>query len=95
MSNSAQEMWSRVSKVRRSANSVRLTARRIVWMPSKRDLDRISVARDPIVDLRGGIDAGFDAAVAFLDRGLRDEFLRRRGFEIGFDFRFQRRLIAL
>ena len=33
--------------------------------------------------------------MAFLDCGLGDEFVRGRGFEIGFDFRFQRRLIAL
>jgi hypothetical protein len=33
--------------------------------------------------------------VAFLDRGFADEFVRRRGFEIGFDFGFQCRLIAL
>jgi hypothetical protein len=40
-------------------------------------------------------DAGLDAAVAFLDHGFADEFLRRRGFEVGFDFGFQGRLIAL
>ena len=33
--------------------------------------------------------------MAFLDRGFADEFLRRRGFEVGFDLGFQGRLIAL
>ena len=40
-------------------------------------------------------EAGLDAAVTLLDRGFADEFIRRRGFEIGFDFGFQGRLIAL
>src|SRR5271168_3032770 len=53
------------------------------------------LALDPIDDFRGGKDAGLDAAVAFLDRGFADEFLRRRGFEVGFDLGFQGRLIAL
>ena len=52
------------------------------------------VTLDPVDDFRGGKDAGLDAAVAFLDRGFADELLRRRGFEIGFDFGFQGRLIA-
>ena len=53
------------------------------------------LALDPVDDFRGGVDAGLDAAVAFLDRGFADEFLRRRGFEVGFDLGFQGRLIAL
>ena len=43
---------------------------------------------------RGGRDAGLDAAMAFLDHGFADKFLRRRSFEVGFDFGFQGRLIA-
>ena len=52
------------------------------------------LALDPIDHFRGGKDAGLDAAMAFLDRGFADEFLRRRSFEVGFDFGFQGRLIA-
>jgi hypothetical protein len=61
----------------------------------KARLTRIGfLALDPVDDFRGGKDAGLDAAVAFLDRGFADEFLRRRGFEVGFDLGFQGRLIA-
>ena len=52
------------------------------------------VALDPVDDFRGGKNAGLDAAVALLDRGFANQFLRRRGFEVGFDLGFQGRLIA-
>ena len=52
------------------------------------------VARDPIDDSRGGIDAGLDAAVAFLDRGFADEFRGPSGSEIGRDLGLEGRLIA-
>jgi hypothetical protein len=48
------------------------------------------VAADPIEHLGGRVFAGFDAAVTFLDRGFRHQFLGGGGFEIVGDLPFHR-----
>ena len=85
-----------MSKVQRSACSVRLTTldERLDGLEAR--LARIAaLGLDPIDVLGGGVEAGLDAAMALLDGGFGDEFVRRRRFEIVVDLGFQGRLIAL
>src|SRR5271170_1806529 len=54
-----------------------------------------SIGADPVHDARGRVIPCLDAAVAFLERCLCDEFGGWRVLEITFDIGFERGLIAL
>lgn len=63
---------------------------------AKARLARVAAIRlDPVDDARRGVEACLDAAVAFLERRLGDEFIGRSRAEILFDFFFKSRLVAL
>ena len=91
----------RLSKVERSACSVRAPTlddrldggkARLAWIAARGD-DPIDDL--PIDDLRGGVGAGFDAAMALLDGGCGDQLGGRGGAEIVDDVVFEGGLGAL